>query len=111
MAAVNGKQAQLFIGSQRFIKVSYLRNGQLQERIETVPVGVRLSVQPWTGGNKEITTNLHVEVSNIVALDPSTGVPRLSTREADSTLRTNDGDTCNSSPSSARLATAKSLMR
>lgn len=93
MAAVNGKEAQIFIGSQRYIKVSYLRNGQLQERIETVPVGVRLSVEPWTGGNKEITTNVHVEVSNIVALDPSTGVPRLSTREADSTLRTSDGDT------------------
>lgn len=93
MAAVNGKRAQLFIGSQRFIKVNFLQYGQTQERIETVPVGVKLSVQPWTGGNKEITTNLHVEVSNIVAIDPQTGVPRLSTREADSTLRTKDGDT------------------
>lgn len=93
MAAVNGKDAEIFIGSQRFIKVTYLRNGQQQERIETVPVGVRLHVQPWTGGNKEITTNLRVEVSNIVSLDPQTGVPRLSTREASSTLRTTDGDT------------------
>lgn len=93
MAAVNGKDAQIFIGSQRYVKLSYLSNGQLTERIQTVPVGVRLRVQPWTGGNKEITTNLHVEVSNIVALDPQTGVPRLSTRQADSTLRTRDGDT------------------
>jgi type II secretory pathway component GspD/PulD (secretin) len=93
MAAVNGKRAEIFIGSQRFIKVSFLQYGQTQERIETVPVGVKLSVQPWTGGNKEITVDLHVEVSNIVAIDPQTGVPRLSTRQADSTLRTKDGDT------------------
>ncbi|MEN6643921.1 MAG: hypothetical protein ABFE08_15910 [Armatimonadia bacterium] len=92
MAAVNGKQAEIFIGSQRFIKVTYYRGGQLQERIDTVPVGIRLRVRPWTGGNQEITTNLHVEVSNIVELDPQTGVPRLSTREATSTLRTRDGD-------------------
>lgn len=93
MAAVNGKQAQLFIGSQRFINVTYVNNGSTQERIETVPVGVKLTVQPWTGGNKEITVGLHVEVSNIVALDPQTGVPRLSSRQADSTVRTTDGDT------------------
>jgi type II secretory pathway component GspD/PulD (secretin) len=92
MAAVNGKTAEIFIGSQRFIKVSYNRNGQLQERIDTVPVGIRLNVRPWTGGNKEITTNLKIEVSNIVELDPQTGVPRLGSRTASSTVRTADGD-------------------
>ena len=93
MAAVNGREAEIFIGSQRFIKMQYYRYGQLQERIETVPVGVRLRVTPWTGGNREITSNLQVEVSNIVHLDPQTGVPRLGTRRASTTLRTNDGDT------------------
>lgn len=92
MAAVNGKNATIFIGSQRFIKISYLSGGTQQERIEAVPVGVRLEVRPWTGGNKEITTSLRVEVSNIVEVDPATGVPKLSSREASSTLRTNDGD-------------------
>lgn len=92
MAAVNGKSASIFIGSQRFIKISYLSGGTQQERIEAVPVGVRLEVRPWTGGNKEITTNLRVEVSNIVETDPTTGVPKLSSREASSTLRTKDGE-------------------
>jgi type II secretory pathway component GspD/PulD (secretin) len=64
----------------------------LQERIDTVPVGIRLNVRPWTGGNKEITTNLKIEVSNIVELDPQTGVPRLGSRTASSTVRTADGD-------------------
>jgi type IV pilus assembly protein PilQ len=92
MAAVNGKNAEIFIGSERYIKISYLSSGVQQERIEKVPVGVRLQVRPWTGGNQEITTGLHVEVSNIVELDPATGVPKLSSREASSTLRTRDGD-------------------
>jgi type II secretory pathway component GspD/PulD (secretin) len=63
MAAVNGKAAEIFIGSKRYIKISYLSSGVQQERIEEVPVGVRLNVRPWTGGNSEITTTLHVEVS------------------------------------------------
>ena len=93
MAAVNGKWAQIFIGQQRFIKVKYIQWGQQQERIETVPVGVRLNIRPWTGGNNEITTWLQVEVSNIVEIDPETGLPRLSTRRAATTVRTRDGDT------------------
>lgn len=93
MAAVNGKRAEIFIGSQRFIKVQYSQYGQTQERIETIPVGVRLAVTPWTGGNNEITSRISVEVSNIVALDPETGLPRLGSRKATTTMRTKDGDT------------------
>lgn len=93
MAAANGKYARIFIGQQRFIKVTYLQWGQQQERIETVPVGVQLQVRPWTGGDREITTWLTIEVSNIVDLDAETGLPRLSTRNASTTLRTKDGET------------------
>ena len=93
MAAVNGKSAEIFIGAQRFIKMSYVVNGQLQERIETIPVGVRLNVSSWTGGNLEITSSLQVEVSNISQIDPETGVPRLGSRRATTTVRTHDGDT------------------
>jgi len=93
MAAANGKRAEIFIGAQRFIKVTYSSGGSQQERIEAVPVGVKLTVTPWTGGSGEITTNIRVEVSNISSLDPETGLPLLSTREAHSTVRTNDGET------------------
>ncbi len=92
-AAVNGKSASIFVGSERYIRVQYSQYGQQQERIEVVPVGVRLTVRPWTGGNQEITTEIEVEVSNIVGLDPETGVPRLSTRSVETTLRTRAGET------------------
>ncbi len=92
-AAVNGKQASIFVGSERYIKVQYSQSGYEQERIEVVPVGVRLTVRPWTGGNQEITTKVEVDVSNIVELDPESGVPRLSSRSASTTLRTRDDET------------------
>ena len=90
---MNGQEAEIFIGAQRFIKVNFLQYGQQQERIQSVPVGVRLVVTPWTGGNREITTKLYAEVSNIVEIDASTGLPLLSTRSANSTVRAKDGET------------------
>jgi len=93
MAAVNGKYAEIFIGSQRFIRVQTITNGVTQERLETVPVGIRLNIIPSTGGNKEITSWVRVEVSNIVQIDPQTGVPLLGSRRAETTLRTTDGET------------------
>jgi type II secretory pathway component GspD/PulD (secretin) len=93
MAAINGKYAEIFIGSQRFINVTTTVNGVEQQQLETVPVGVRLKVTPWTGGNGEITTWVEVEVSTIAQIDPQTGIPLLETRRASTTMRTRDGET------------------
>ena len=93
IAAVNGKSAEIFIGQDRFILVEYYLNGQQQQRVEGVPVGVRLEVRPWTGGNGEITTRVDVEVSNISEIDPDTRLPLLSKRQATTTVRTKDGET------------------
>lgn len=93
LAAVNGKSSELFIGSQRFIKMTVMEYGATQERIETVPVGVRLVINPLTNGTQEITVGVTVEVSNIVQVDPKTGIPRLSRRTIGTTVRTLDGDT------------------
>lgn len=93
IAAVNGKSADIFIGQDRFVLVEYNSGGQLQQRIEAVPVGVQLRIRPWTGGNGEITSLVNVAVSNISEVDPTTGLPLLSSREAESSVRTRDGET------------------
>lgn len=93
MAAMNGERANIFIGRDKFIRVTYTRSGYLQDKIETVRVGVSLSIVPWTGGNGEITSDVTCEVSNIVDIDPETGIPRLSTRRAEATVRARDGET------------------
>lgn len=93
MAVVNGRTANIFIGAQRFIQTQFNQYGQTQTRIQPVDVGVKLSVTPLTGGNGEITTRVTPEVSNITELDLQTGLPVLSTRRAETTVRVKDGET------------------
>ncbi len=93
MAVTNGQTANLFIGAQRFILTQYNQFGQTQTRIQSVDVGVKLAVTPLTGGNGEITTHIVPEVSNITELDIQTGLPVLSSRRADTTVRVKDGET------------------
>jgi type IV pilus assembly protein PilQ len=93
MAALNGQTADLFIGAQRFILVKFTQFGGTSEKIQGIDVGVKLRVTPWTGGNGEITTTIAPEVSNISEVDPVTGLPVLSTRRAESTVRVKDGET------------------
>ena len=93
MAAINGRSADIFIGETKFIKVEVNSFGGKQERIQGVDVGVKLSVRPWTGGNGEVTVTLVPEVSNISELDRETGLPVLSTRRAETTIRVKDGET------------------
>jgi type II secretory pathway component GspD/PulD (secretin) len=93
MAVVNGRTADIFIGAQRFILTQFNNFGQTQTRIQPVDVGVKLQVTPLTGGNNEITTLIAPEVSNITELDLQTGLPVLSTRRAQTTVRVKDGET------------------
>jgi len=93
MAAVNGQQADLFIGQTKFMKVSINTSAGKQEYIQGVDVGVKLQVRPWTGGNGEITVTLQPEVSNISEQERETGLPVLSTRRAETTVRVKDGET------------------
>jgi type II secretory pathway component GspD/PulD (secretin) len=93
LAVVNGRTANIFIGAQRFIQTQFNQFGQTQTRIQPVDVGVKLLVTPLTGGNNEITTRIAPEVSNITELDLQTGLPVLSTRRADTTVRVRSGET------------------
>lgn len=93
MVVINGADANLFIGSQRFILTQFNQSGQTQNRIQPVDVGVKLAVTPLTGGNGEITVRVAPEVSNITELDLQTGLPVLSTRRSDTTVRVQDGET------------------
>jgi type II secretory pathway component GspD/PulD (secretin) len=93
MAVVNGRTANIFIGAQRFIQTQFNQFGQTQTRIQPVDVGVKLSVTPLTGGNGEITTRVSPEVSNITEVDLQTGLPVLSSRRAETTVRVKDGET------------------
>ena len=94
MAVMNGHTADIFIGVRRFIKVEVVTYGQATEKIQGVDVGVKLRVTPLTGGGGEVTLNISpTEVSNVSEIDTQTGLPVLSTRQAETTVRVKDGET------------------
>jgi type IV pilus assembly protein PilQ len=93
MAVVNGRTANIFIGAQRFILTQFT-----QKRSEPEPHSSRrrrceAASHPLTGGNGEITTRILPEVSNITELDLLSGLPVLSSRRAETTVRVRDGET------------------
>jgi type IV pilus assembly protein PilQ len=91
MAAMNGSPAEIFIGRRKYVAV---KSGYYDTMlIRQVDVGVKLDVTPWTGGTGQITTALKAAVNNISAVDPATGLPELTTREAATTVRVGDGET------------------
>jgi type IV pilus assembly protein PilQ len=96
MAVMNGHEADIFIGTRRFIKVEYIVFNQTTEKIQGVDVGVKLQVRPLTGGAGEITLTIDpggAVVSNVSEVDPQTGLPVLSTRQAGTSVRVKDGET------------------
>jgi len=93
MSVVNGQTADIFIGAERFIRVQYPNYSGMSEYIQSVDVGTRIEITPWTGGNGEITAEFSPEVSNIVELERATGLPTVSSRKASTTVRVKDGET------------------
>ncbi len=93
IAVMNGRTAELFIGQTRFMEVEIPSYSGVTRQVQGVDVGVRLRISPWTGGNGEITFVLEPGVSNISAVDPKSGLPQVSNREADTHIRVKDGET------------------
>ena len=92
MPAMNGNNGEIFIGKRKYIAV---KSGYFADTysIRPVDVGVRLNVTPWCGGTDKITTAIAVEVSNISSVDPASGLPELTTRQTETSVRVADGQT------------------
>jgi len=89
---VNGQTARLFLGRQKFIQV--MRGGDtLEADLEQVQEGLTLEVTPWAGAGGWVHAHLRPELSNILEVDPATGMPTLSTRRADTYLLVRSGET------------------
>jgi type IV pilus assembly protein PilQ len=107
IATVNGKEALIDIGETRFFRsVSVPGNGQAGQPIagalipiftvERVQVGVILRVTPTVGFSEggaepEILLDLRPEVSSISGVSAE-GLPEVSRRQAQSSLRVKDGE-------------------
>ena len=95
ISVVDGEEASIFIGDiLRYERLSSVSdNGQQIFTIETVPVGVALLCRPRINGNR-VTLKVHPTVSTIKDFGGrNNDIPITASREADTTVVLNDGDT------------------
>jgi type IV pilus assembly protein PilQ len=92
----SGQSGLLFSGQNRFITVLRRRRGQQNVESVKLQIGYSLEVTPRVGGSEkdaEILLQLHPTVSNVEEIEEGTGLPTLSLREVETTVRVRPGDT------------------
>jgi type II secretory pathway component GspD/PulD (secretin) len=96
LRVLNGKRGRIFVGQQRNLVLEQLGSeygGPASATLEQVDIGASLVVRPQLGEGEEMVLNLQVEVDSLSATDPITGLPIVSRRSVNSTLRAKEGDT------------------
>ena len=91
IAVLNGKEARIIIGERYPYKERTQTTTGTTETTKFVDIGITLRVTPQINEDGYITMNVHPEVSSLhTALAEG---PRITTREADTTVRVKDGET------------------
>jgi len=91
IATLNGKEARIIIGERFPIVTTTQTETGTTESTEFVDVGTTLTVTPLVSPDGWITMNVHPEVSSVSA--SLAAGPRITTREADATIRVKDKQT------------------
>ena len=92
---LSGQTADLFVGSRQLVQVQYFDYllGAYTGRLIALDLGVTLHAQPWSGAGGTIMVAVQPTVTSVVAKEVGTGLPTVSTRTANATLRLQDGET------------------
>ncbi len=91
IATLNGREARIIIGEKFPYKEKTQTTTGTTETTKFIDVGTTLKVTPMVSPDGWITMNVHPEVSSVSAsLDAG---PRITTREADATIRVRDKET------------------
>ncbi|MBL7069459.1 MAG: hypothetical protein ISS34_06335 [Candidatus Omnitrophica bacterium] len=91
IAVLNGEEARIIIGERYPYKERTQTATGTTETTKFVDIGTTLRVTPQINDDGYITMRLHPEVSTLAeALDAG---PRVTTREADTTVRVKEGET------------------
>jgi len=88
LSVVDNEDASIFIGDLvRFRGSTFTPGtGGVIQGVETIPVGIALLLRPRIHPQGEITLKVHPVVGSLVE-DDGNGLPRTSSREADTTVR------------------------
>jgi type II secretory pathway component GspD/PulD (secretin) len=96
VATVENRAADIFVGQTVRVVTSVIVSsggiGTQQIQIEEIEVGVKLEVTPRVAEDGTVTSLIAPEVSNILSIDPDTGLPTTSTRRAKTLVRVPAGE-------------------
>ena len=91
VVTLNGRTAEILIGSKIPVLVEHMENGTKTTSIEYKDVGIKLTYTPNVSKNSEITADIIAEVSTPY-LVPEMKAYRIVTRQAHTTVRLKSGD-------------------
>ncbi len=89
---VDNDDANIFIGDTIRTQVSQASISGTTIQVLEFPVGIILLVRPRINGDGKITMRVHPVVSTITSIDAN-GIPQTSSREAETTVMLQDGET------------------
>jgi type IV pilus assembly protein PilQ len=92
IATLNGNQASIDVGTVQWYRTTTGTALEPITQLHSIDVAIRLNIIPWVSHSGDITTVLHVEISNITGIT-SEGLPEVGRRVADTTIRLQDGET------------------
>lgn len=91
VVTMNGKKAEILIGSRIPVVVEHMENGVKTTATEYRDAGIKLTYTPIISENDEITAEIHAEVSTPY-LVPEMKAYRIITRSANTNVRLLSGD-------------------
>ncbi len=92
VTTIDGKEANILIGDRIPVLIDKTQNGTTTTTIEYVDAGIKLKYTPRINGDGQITAAVHTEVST-PTLVPEMKAYRITTREAETSVRMQDGET------------------
>ena len=88
LVTFSGKEASFLVGSQ----IPIVQQLPQSFTVEFKEVGVRMKIKPTADSENRINTTIHAEVSQVSG-SGANGIPIIATKQADTTLQVNDGQT------------------
>lgn len=92
VTTLENKQARITAGDRYVLVLTYGQGSSAYQQIQYIDTGVRLDITPRVDLDGRITAAIFPQVSGITGFTKE-GYPRVSTREAQTTVRLRDGET------------------
>ena len=92
VAALDGKEASIFVGTQRYYRIETGSETSPLVRLQPIDAGVSLKIVPQIAENGDITLYIEPSVSDVDGTTED-GLPEINQRNVSTTVRVRDGQT------------------